>query len=752
VGNLSFDAFTIAGLPVEPVTFSLPFAQGALPNAGNLRVLDGSRALPLQTRVLSRWPDGSMRWVLAHVQADLPGDKPARLTYDDAATSPASAPARVSVQDDANGWRVNTGPLDVLISRSAFDLLHEVRLNGKTILEKGAMNGGFAYQSEGRRHDMAGGRVESTEWVERGPLRALLTVKGRHSGDNGLGFRVSLEFYAGKPWVRVQYQIIMDQPRPCEAISSWDLRITPPGRATRCEAALGHYRCNSAPGQPGDPKRIKINAETALYSAFESIPESYVSNCWADWDAPDLGGVALSVFQAMQNLPKAVASSPDALEMELLPSDEPPLALQRGMAKTHSIQLHFHPPASPLIDLNLRSFLFQLPCQPRLEAQTYAQAAAFHAPLPARRYDRLDYYLHHRACNAPRAFGILHWGDYVEHSYTAQGRGKGRPVWCNGEYDPAHVYYFMHAIFGERWLRDYAAVSARHWMDVDLCHDSDDPLIRGGLFVHSAGHNTAGVGISHEWLCGLLDHYHFTGEAEALEAALSIGENILRHLDQPAYRDNPTLTSTRSMGWALRSLGPLWVETGDPRYRKACEFIADTFLAWAGKLGGMTYTYTEHLHARIPFMISLTCESLRQWAAISGDKRVSDLIVRQARDLVDHCIGLGGLMYYKEPPFLHRRQPMLHVLPPLAEAWRLTGDPAFLRAAYRVVEAKLDAGFAGRKDVASKIAFEDAVLLGGESWVASDLEPLLYFYSAFCEAKDSKGAPVLDGLDFRKEF
>jgi len=38
---------------------------------------------------------------------------------------------------------------------------------------------------------------------------------------------------------------------------------------------------------------------------------------------------------------------------------------------------------------------------------------------------------------------------------------------------------------------------------------------------------------SHEWVEGVIDYYHFTGDERGLETAISIGDNILRLLDTP---------------------------------------------------------------------------------------------------------------------------------------------------------------------------------------------------------------------------
>ena len=55
-----------------PVTRGVPFPQGALLSCDNLRLLDGAgREVTLQTKALSAWPDGSVRWALLIFQVDL---------------------------------------------------------------------------------------------------------------------------------------------------------------------------------------------------------------------------------------------------------------------------------------------------------------------------------------------------------------------------------------------------------------------------------------------------------------------------------------------------------------------------------------------------------------------------------------------------------------------------------------------------------------------------------------------------------
>jgi hypothetical protein len=55
---------------LRPVTGGVPLAQGAAPEGCSfaLRDEDGN-AVPLQTSILARWPDGSARWMLLDFQS-----------------------------------------------------------------------------------------------------------------------------------------------------------------------------------------------------------------------------------------------------------------------------------------------------------------------------------------------------------------------------------------------------------------------------------------------------------------------------------------------------------------------------------------------------------------------------------------------------------------------------------------------------------------------------------------------------------
>ncbi len=140
---------------------------------------------------------------------------------------------------------------------------------------------------------------------------------------------------------------------------------------------------------------------------------------------------------------------------------------------------------------------------------------------------------------------------------------------------------------------DYLIVSAKHQMDVDVCHYSKNPLRIGGQWEHTAGHCKNGIMVcSHEWVEGVIDYYHFTGDERGLETAISIGDNILRLLIHQCMqnREKPM----RETGWALRALVALYVETRDEKWLAKCEWIIDSFKIWEEEYGNWLAPYTDN--------------------------------------------------------------------------------------------------------------------------------------------------------------
>ena len=345
-----------------------------------------------------------------------------------------------------------------------------------------------------------------------------------------------------------------------------------------------------------------------------------------------------------RTFPKALRVEPGRIVCSLYPKGEAPARIYQGVAKTHRILLHFHGPDTPLEEISARSLQFQLPDVPFLPPDWFRENNPWELPFfPSKVPARLYTWLNAVHDSRPKAMGMLHFGDAPDAGYSNQGRGKGAAVWVNNEYDRTHACALYYGLTGQRHVLDSGLVAARHWLDVDLCHYSPDPLRHGGLMIHTAEHVTGGASPSHEWVEGLLDYYYLTGRREGLDAARMVAENIMRHMARPVMR-TPGDVQTREGGWALRAMVAMALATGEERYRAEARRLVDLFLSWDEIHGGMLAPYTSHTMPRVVFMISLTVNSIARYLAIEDDRasRSSSWPPRRSADTVWGRAGFSG--------------------------------------------------------------------------------------------------------------
>jgi len=155
-------------------------------------------------------------------------------------------------------------------------------------------------------------------------------------------------------------------------------------------------------------------------------------------------------------------------------------------------------------------------------------------------------------------------GDWVE------------PVWTNNEYDIIHALAIEVMRTGRARHAPMLRWTARHHIEVDFVAFSDDPIHHRAVPFHSHFHNTKGAIPSHFFTQGLLEYYALTGDRDALEAALALGDKIIRLLHSD---DAFTWKFAREIGWGLRALVCL-VEAGFDQYRAECDHAADFIMAY----------------------------------------------------------------------------------------------------------------------------------------------------------------------------
>lgn len=683
MSTLYFEKISQFDRQAEPVSVSIPFGRGRLTDPQHLVIQDGEDVLSAQRRVLARWDDNSIKWLLVHFQPDLPGnrDKTLHFAVEEGAAF-ESPTVSVTVTESASGIVVDTGPLSFTIPNEGFLPIQDVRLNGTSLWNEVPFRG-FSVRCNGQAVTSAQGAVELTI-EEAGPLRAVILVSGKNymaDGQSYIDLRGRITAYAGKPYIEVEHQFIHAEEEPELALEALDLAFRPEANGTP-HLALGEGYYRTAIEEGDQPLEMALTTETMLYQSNEHFIDSFYGDFWADW-RDDQGGLTLSIHQAHQNFPKKLRIEPDGIVCSLYPDEATPAPLFQGMAKTHRLQLHFHATDTSLSDCSVRSLQFQLPDRPSLTRAWFRDNNPWvESFFPERLPGRLISFFNRLHDGRPKALGMFHFGDAPDAGYTNQGRGRGENVWVNNEYDRPHCGALYYGLTGQRRVLDSALVGARHWLDVDLCHYNPDPLIHGGLKIHTRYHVTGRVIPSHQWTEGFLDYYFLTGRSEGLEGARSVGENIMRHMARPEMRQ-PGAAAVREGGWALRAMVGLYLGTGEEKWRAEAKRLVEMFLAWRETYGALLAPYTSHSMPRVPFMISITVNSFARYLLIDDDERIKQLIVEVVDDLLEHCIGPDGVFYYKELPSLRRTAPTPHVIEALTHAYRITDDEHYLRIAAR---------------------------------------------------------------------
>ena len=120
----------------EPVSIGIPFARGQLSDVKKLALTDDSNAVyPFDSRVLARWPDGSVRWLLVDTQVSLSPEGQKSLCLSPGAkrrekidlVGISKSPGQITVDTGHTVFCLETAP--------GRPLLKSIRISGASVLE-----------------------------------------------------------------------------------------------------------------------------------------------------------------------------------------------------------------------------------------------------------------------------------------------------------------------------------------------------------------------------------------------------------------------------------------------------------------------------------------------------------------------------------------------------------------------------------------------------------------------------------------
>ena len=689
-----------AGLPV---TLGAPLPEGLMTKAGRVNVTAPSgESRPGWCRPFVHWPDGSGRWGLLSFGAREPGEH--RVTFDGASVEPPE-PVTLTQQDDK--WTISNGRLSVTLGETGPGPIHRVDRDGHTYLDDPAKLAFCVNAASTRAESQRSIRVLE-ESPLRARLRvegAHFTGDGKQQ----LTYRLDVELWTGWPTLRLDYQFFNLEAGQastnihrlaCE--TEWEL-----SGETERHFLQENYGLFYVSRHVFNPNRVAIMCDEVRDVAYVEDPAMLLDDIDYPFylHAPlvrtrnwlGVHGDGRAVYMQMQDFglmrPTRMTSEGAQLNLEIWPSTKEQLELPQGRSRRQSILLSFMPsdnalpekrtgkmPGAPIqAPQGVAATLGALMYEERacVDPAWIAHCGEFEQDLavPVGKHLRFEQSL--RSClrmempNTKFDVGDTDTNDGYKTWYSVTGEDRVRPlpgfpniprywptglptqtyldchepVWLNNEYDSIHTFCSELMRTGRFELWRQVRLTVRHNIEVDFLHYSDHKWLHHTTPAHSARHGTTGAYPSHFWTQGLLEYYCLTGDPDALEVALALGDKTIEFFDSPEQRE-VLWGFNREIGWSILLLAHLYDVTREERFRPLLDELVDFIIgydraAFTGAVnlssGNDRMTLDRQIIAGLFGYVSMV-DGVDRYATVTGRADVADWLKTFTADLVTAAI------------------------------------------------------------------------------------------------------------------
>jgi len=560
------------------VTFGVPLPRGGVTPAEEwrLRFADGSQA-PVQTRVLDRWHDGSVRWLL--VDGQLPSGSAETNCFLESGKSEVAAQAAVSVVSDTQSVTISTGPSVFVIRVGGTFPFASVETEGRQVLD--AQGTGLVITDSTGQARPA--EIQTVEVEERGPFRTVVLVKGlAPAGKPGQELRLTarLHFFAGLSTI----QAFITLTNPNAAVHPggfWDLgsagsvlikdaclslasasapaavaRVSPERGAPAIDTALPFELYQDSSGGEYWQSTNHINRERRIPTSFRGYRQRAGTEEHRGARATPIvalgapgSAIAVDVPHFWQNFPQAIEATDRVVRWRLFPGQFSDLhEIQGGEQKTHECFLSF---GSADVDTLEWSRSRSVACvDPAWVCSSgaipfLAPLEPHHAALVGTAVEGPDTFEAKR--EVIDQYGWRHFGEiYGDHESIRQ---KTPPIAShyNNQYDPIAGFWLQFLRTADPRWREMATELATHVVDIDIYHTTrDSAAYNGGLFWHTyhygdadtATHRTfpaagrgethgGGPSADHNYTSGLMLTYFLTGSEAARQEVINLGQYVI---------------------------------------------------------------------------------------------------------------------------------------------------------------------------------------------------------------------------------
>jgi len=568
--------------------------------------------IPIQSRVLARWPDRSIKWLLIDLALNS-SDSPAGATIELRRESPSEWPV-MAVDQHEGTCRIDTGAATFRFRSGDDRLIDSIELKSNGELLADGLRLVFA-DGAGRTLKP---KVSELKIEDSGPVCTVVRLTGSFEGDCPVEFTARCFLSAGSTTAVIDLRLrnpraavhrgglwdlgdpgsfligeaslVMKPAAACKSLM-WKLAPSESTQTTGCGANWSIHQ-ESSGGENWDSP-IHVDADGRIGPEFRGYA---ISGDGAPVEGPSrwraqpvlavLGAdvaMAASVRDFWQNFPKSLAWAAGELRIGVFPaSSGRTVELQGGEQKRHRISLAFGNDAKVLgaaqaaldpphawvdpawVEASgaLRGMVADLSASPAWTDHVRTVVDGPNSFIDRR--EIIDEY-------GWRNFGDL----YADHEAVNHTGPEPFITHYNNQYDFVWAAGFHALRTGDpRWDR-LARECAEHTADIDVYHTSEDrPAFSGGLFWHTdhylpaktSSHRTysaanatgasygGGPANEHNYASGLLLHYWRTGDEDAKETVLGLADWVIA-MDNGALTILG-LTDSGATGFASRTVDP----------------------------------------------------------------------------------------------------------------------------------------------------------------------------------------------------
>lgn len=520
----------------EFVRTGIPFAKGELSNTDSLVIrAPDTTTQPVQTSVLGRWHDGSVKWLLVDFFCSIPPRTKASYFLANHTGKNPTLATSIHVSENETNWSVDTGPCRFLINKKIFSPFSAIQRSGTNIFPAGTPSSCILIDEQGK---------ELIPYIERiflddtsGPLRTILHLYGffGQQGRDAMRFSCSLHFFGGSSLVQIE--LCLHNPRAARHPGGlWDLGdlssfllkefslqipilseladtiSCQPSQESdslfRCAAneRLSIYQESSGGEHWQSPVHRNRNGEVPLtFRGYEIYSKegkigSGLRATPVIWCGQEGGsGVAAVLPCFWQEFPKRASWENGAIKISLFPEEFPDLhELQGGEQKTHTVVVDFSVTPEKL---NWARMPLSIIASPNVFQQAEVLTDL---PLPSSseepQPDLIDLLIDgpeefYRKREALDEYGWRNFGDvYADHEAVFHQGPEIFVSHYNNQYDLCSGFYRKFIATSNPLWGQLAMGLARHVLDIDIYHTTQDrEEYNHGLFWHTDHYVDAGL-------------------------------------------------------------------------------------------------------------------------------------------------------------------------------------------------------------------------------------------------------------------